>query len=70
MAASFEPGVSASEIAREAGLHVSQLCRWRKLICERVVPPAPVPTRVPVAILLTPTSTPAEPVHLHPSYVH
>ena len=37
MAASFEPGVSASGVAREVGLHVSQLFRWRKLLCERVV---------------------------------
>ena len=61
VAASFEPGVSASEVAREAGLHVSQLFRWRKLICERVVPPAPVPSLVPVTIVPTLSSTPVEP---------
>ncbi len=33
MAASLEPGVSASEIARGAGIHVSQLFRWRKELC-------------------------------------
>ena len=36
VAASFEPGVSVSEIARSAGIHVSQLFRWRKDLCERV----------------------------------
>ena len=61
VAASFEPGVSTSDVAREAGLHVSQLFRWRKLLCERVVPPAPVPTLLPVSIVPASSSTPAEP---------
>ena len=30
VAALLEPGVSASEVARAAGIHVSQLFRWRK----------------------------------------
>ncbi|MDA9529043.1 IS66-like element accessory protein TnpA [Bradyrhizobium sp. CCBAU 25338] len=30
VAASLEPGASVSEVARAAGLHVSQLFRWRK----------------------------------------
>jgi transposase len=34
--ASFEPGVSVSEVARSAGIHVSQLFRWRKDLCDRV----------------------------------
>ena len=33
VAASLEPGVSASEIARGAGIHASQLFRWRKELC-------------------------------------
>lgn len=41
VAASFEPGVSVSEVARAAGLHVSQLFRWRKLLCERGYPTIP-----------------------------
>lgn len=61
VAASFEPSVSASEVARGAGLHVSQLFRWRKLLCERVVPPAPVPLLVPVALVPAPSSTPVGP---------
>jgi transposase len=36
VAASLEPGVTASEVARSAGIHVSQLFRWRKDLCERV----------------------------------
>lgn len=36
VAASFESGVTASEVARSAGIHVSQLFRWRKDLCERV----------------------------------
>jgi transposase len=35
VAASFEPGVTASEVARSAGIHVSQLFRWRRDLCER-----------------------------------
>ncbi|TXN42920.1 transposase [Methylobacterium sp. WL7] len=46
VAASFEPGVSASDVVRKAGLHVSQLFRWRKLLCERVVPRPPAQTRL------------------------
>lgn len=50
VAASFEPGVSASDIARSAGVHVSQLFRWRKQLCERVIPAAP-PALIPVSIV-------------------
>lgn len=63
MSASFEPSVSVSEVARAVGLHVSQLFRWRKLLCEQVVSPAMVPALVPVAIASTSllTQTEAEP---------
>lgn len=40
IAASFEPGISSSEIARAAGIHVSQLFRWRKDLCDRIAPTA------------------------------
>lgn len=49
VSASFEPGVSASEVARLAGIHVSQLFRWRKQLCERVAPPTPA--LIPVAVV-------------------
>ncbi len=62
VAASFEPGVSASEVARSANIHVSQLFRWRKQLCERATPPAPalspvtiVPDAPAVAEAATPT---------------
>jgi transposase len=46
VAASFEPGASVSEVARGAGVHVSQLFRWRKELCKRgeasVAPLVPV----------------------------
>ena len=35
VAASFEPGVTVSAIARSAGMHASQLFRWRKELCTR-----------------------------------
>jgi transposase len=35
VAAAIEPGAVASEIARTAGIHVSQLFRWRQELCSR-----------------------------------
>ena len=35
VAASMEPGAVASEVARAAGIHSSQLFRWRQQLCER-----------------------------------
>lgn len=35
IAASLEPGAIASEVARAAGIHTSQLYRWRRDLCER-----------------------------------
>ena len=57
VAASLEPGVSVSEVARAAGLHVSQLFRWRKQLCTRIEAPATAteplvePKLVPVTIV-------------------
>ncbi len=48
VAASFEPGISASEVARSAGIHVSQLFQWRKQLCELAIPSAPA--LIPVTI--------------------
>jgi transposase len=33
--AAMEPGAVASEVARSAGVHVSQLFRWRQQLCDR-----------------------------------
>jgi transposase len=51
VAATMEPGAVASEIARAAGIHTSQLFRWRQQLCER----APTPAAFnPVAIAAEP----------------
>lgn len=36
VAAAIEPGAVASEVARAAGIHTSQLFRWRQQLCERI----------------------------------
>jgi len=36
----MEPGAVASEIARAAGIHSSQLFRWRQQLCKRAQIPA------------------------------
>lgn len=54
VAASLDPGVTASEVARSANIHVSQLFRWRKDLCDRVDSGSPqlVPVEIaPAAIL-------------------
>ena len=33
VAAAIEPGAVASEVARAAGIHTSQLFRWRQELC-------------------------------------
>jgi transposase len=50
----MEPGAVASEVARSAGIHLSQLFRWRHELC--VAPVAPVFS--PVAIVPGPEATP------------
>src|SRR5262252_8601680 len=40
VAAAMEPGAVASEVARAAGIHTSQLFRWRQQLCERTQVPA------------------------------
>jgi len=41
VAAAMAPGAVASDVARAAGIHVSQLFRWRQELCERApTPPA------------------------------
>lgn len=57
VAASFEPGVTTSEVARAAGIHVSQLFRWRKDLCDRV--DAGPSKLVPIEIVPAAAATPA-----------
>lgn len=58
VAAALEPGAVASEVARAAGIHTSQLFRWRRQLCERVQVPA---TFSPVAVTPTPEAASAVP---------
>jgi transposase len=53
VAAALAPGAVASEVAREAGIHASQLFRWRQELC---VPTASPPAFSPVAVLPEPAS--------------
>jgi transposase len=55
VAAAMEPGAIASEVARAAGIHTSQLFRWRQQLCSRT--PAQ-PAFNPVALLSDPGPTP------------
>ena len=67
--ACLEPGAVLSEIARAAGIHVSQLFRWRKELCQIGEPrPDTASTLVPVivseaspAVHLAATETPVPP---------
>jgi transposase len=54
VAAALEPGVVASEVAREAGIHASQLFRWRQELCKRA--PTPIAFN-PVAVAPVPEAT-------------
>src|ERR1700689_3985278 len=59
VAASLERGAVASAVAREAGIHVSQLFRWRQELCQR--DEAPSATFAAVAISPEPASPSALP---------
>jgi len=52
VAATLEPGVTVSEVSQAAGVHSSQLFRWRKDLCRRSEPG--VPQLVPVKIAPVP----------------
>ena len=56
VAAAMEPGAVASEVARAAGIHTSQLFRWRQQLCERTQVPAAFN---PVAIMPEPEAASA-----------
>jgi transposase len=57
VAAALEPGAVASEVARAAGIHTSQLFRWRQQLCDR----APV-TAAFNAVAIAPEPTAAVPL--------
>ena len=54
VAASLERGAIASEVARAAGIHASQLFRWRQQLCTRAQVPA---TFNPIAVTPEPEAT-------------
>ena len=63
VAAALEPGAVASEVARAAGIHTSQLFRWRQQLCQRVAGPAAfnavaITPEPGTAVLPTPIATP------------
>src|SRR5262245_16206155 len=55
VAAALEPGAIASEVARAAGIHTSQLFRWRQELCL----PASRPAFSPVTVLPEPATPPS-----------
>jgi len=57
VAAALEPGAVASEVARAAGIHTSQLFRWRQQLCDR----APVAATLN-AVAIAPDPTAALPL--------
>lgn len=66
VAAALEPDAVASEVARAAGIHVSQLFRWRRQLCARS---QPAPTFTPVSIGPEPGAAPALPLPATPSVI-
>ena len=62
VAACFEPDAVISEIARAAGIHVSQLFRWRKELCRIEEPRSDTAALVPVIVSeAASTGSPAQP---------
>ena len=60
VAAAIEPGAVASEVARAAGIHSSQLFRWRQELC-RSAQSAPENAPTFSAVTTSPVSEPAVP---------
>ena len=53
VAASLEPGAAVSALAREAGLHPTQLYRWRRQLC---APQEAAPGFAPVQVISEPVA--------------
>jgi transposase len=58
VAAAMEPGAVASEVARGAGIHASQLFRWRQQLCSSAPSVLTAPVFSRVAIVPEPGSAP------------
>lgn len=65
VAACFEPDAVISEVARAAGIHVSQLFRWRKELC-RIEEPAKQTTTTLVPVIVSDAAPSAQPVTAEP----
>ena len=55
VAAALEPGAVASEVARAAGIHASQLFRWRQQLCGPVSTSSPSETSAAFAAVTVAT---------------
>jgi transposase len=66
VAACFEPDAVISEIARMAGIHVSQLFRWRKELC-RIEEPAKRATTTLVPVIVSDAAPSAQPAATEPA---
>ena len=73
VAATFEPEAVISDVARSAGIHVSQLFRWRKELCQISAPSLPPFVPIEVVAALPPPdpveTTPAPRARKKPSIV-
>jgi transposase len=65
VAACLEPDAVISEIARAAGIHVSQLFRWRKELCQIEEPKSEVATTL-VPVIVSETAPAALPIPPEP----
>ena len=61
VAAALAPDAVASEVAREAGIHASQLFRWRQELCGRWSASPPTPSFNSVVVAAEPVVSPAAP---------
>ncbi|CCV08631.1 transposase [Mesorhizobium metallidurans STM 2683] len=61
VAACLEPGAVLPEIARGAGIHVSQLFRWRKELCQIEEPKTETASRL-VPVIVSEAAPPASPI--------
>ncbi|MDX3929902.1 MAG: transposase [Shinella sp.] len=65
VAACFEPDAVVSEIARAAGIHVSQLFRWRKELCRIEEPKTETATTL-VPVIVSEAASTVSPVQPEP----
>lgn len=66
VAACLEPGAVLSEIARAAGIHVSQLFRWRKELCQIAEQKTQMASTL-VPVIVSEAASAAQPISSEPS---